>query len=43
MGYDFSPFADLVTACGEGLLPLAVPVIATYLGLSWIADLLFRS
>lgn len=42
MLYDFAPFVEVVSALGEALVPLAVPAIAAWLVLHWIADLLFR-
>lgn len=43
MLYDFSPFFDVIAALGSALVPLAVPAIAAWLVLHWIADLIFRS
>lgn len=41
--YDFTPFAEVVGSLGAALVPLAVPAIAAWLVLHWVADLLFRS
>ncbi|EPI55267.1 hypothetical protein HMPREF1574_00741 [Gardnerella pickettii JCP7659] len=41
--YDFQPFYDVIVELGKTLVPLAVPAICTWLILSWIFDLLYRS
>lgn len=41
--YDFQPFIEVINSLGISLVPLAIPVIATWLILHWISDLLFRS